>query len=334
MHTLTALMTVIAACQPTPQASLTTAEAGAPPTATQAGSGPNEPAGRRGRAGIDRADGSDSMPSAEATRPKRIPAAELIVTSPPAVVPTVNGGPRSSSAQGAITWLTKIWKPAAGEADAGAYTALLHEDFKGHDAAQSAALARDKWPATRRPALGSDVRWGLPYVTANPNNTGRLSVRMQEAHRGEAGCMFSTRTLNLQPTSPESSRDWSLTSEERSKVTPCPVVTAGDVIGAHTALGMAWRGQDLSAVQKALYGGFLLLDGGVESAQYNHAGLSAGAGRWVLDEVAKTTATASNTEVLGGSAVVTLTSGARLEYRVSGEVWRLTALWRATPQGP
>ena len=61
MHTLTALMTVIAACQPTTPVPVTTAEASPPPTATQAGSEPNEPAGRRDRAGIDRADGSDGI---------------------------------------------------------------------------------------------------------------------------------------------------------------------------------------------------------------------------------------------------------------------------------
>lgn len=338
MRTLTALMTVIAGCQPAAQGPAVTTE-NAAPAAAESAPAVVEPTDRRGRAGIDRGeDAPEKAPvaakaHAEGESPKRIPAAEFIVTTPPAKVPTIDGGARSPAATSALAWLTGTWRKAALQEEQDVYTALLHEDFKGHTTAQPGTIARDEWAKVRQPALGAKLSWGLEYVIANPNNTGRLTIRMTESLSEQAECTFSTRTLSLEPVADGEVKAWRVTSEERSKATPCPPTTTRDVIGAHTALGVAWRGQDLTAVQKALYGGFLLLDGGVESAQYNHAGLTAGAGRWVLEEVAKTVATPENTQLIGDTAVVRTASGARLGYRIGAGTWRLTTLWRDTKAG-
>jgi hypothetical protein len=333
MHVLTAVMTVITACQPTAPGPEAKRDQAAPPVPARTTTPAIEATGRRDRAGIDRGEGSDSSTSAKATKATRVPAAEFIVTTPPAAVPAFDGGARSPAATGALNWLKGTWANAVLQDDSGVYTALLHDDFKGHSATQPTLITRDEWAKTRLPTLGTKLVWGLEYVTANPNIMGRLSVRMIEAHEGETGCVFSTRTLNLQPLSVEDTKGWQLTSEERSKVSPCPTTTVRDAIGAHTALGIAWRSRDLTAVQKAIYGGFVLLDGGVESAQYNHAGLTAGAGRWVLEEVATTVATPHNTQLIGDTAVVMTTDGSRFGYQIAAGTWRLTTLWRATAQG-
>ena len=333
MHSLTALITVIAGCQSTAQPPVATDEKATPPRTSEVNPTAEDSSNRRDRAGIELGEQAQAEAPAKDNGSKRIPAAEFIVNSPTAAVQTVDGGIRSNASKSALAWVKATWVPAVIQDDPAVYTALLHEDFRGHSVEQPNTVNQKDWTKMRQPALGTKVTWGIEHVTANPNNTGRLSVKMTEAIDTDAGCVFSTRTLSLQPEPGDTPTQWWITSEERSKVTPCPEAILRDVIGAHTALGLAWRGQDLTAVQKALYGGFLVLDGGVESAQYNHAGLTAGAGRWVLEEVANTLATPQNSQLIGDTAVVTTSSGARLGYRIAAGTWRLTTLWRNTTQG-
>ena len=333
MHSLTALITVIVACQPTSQPPVATDENATPPRTSQGSPTTDDSANRRDRAGIELGEPAQAETATKDSGSKRSPAAEFIVTSPPAAIPAVDGGTRSDASKSALAWMKATWVPAVVQDDPAVYTALLHEDFRGHIVGQSGTVSQKDWTKMRQPALGAKATWGTEHVTANPNNTGRLSVKMTEAIDTEEGCVFSTRTLSLQPEPEGAATQWRITSEERAKVSPCPELILRDLIGAHAALGVAWRGQDLTAVQKALYGGFLVLDGGVESAQYNHAGLTAGAGRWVLEVVANTVATPQNSQLIGDTAVVTTSSGARLVYRIAAGTWRLTTLWRNTTQG-
>ena len=262
--------------------------------------------------------------------PTRTPAAEFIVTAPPASPPKLDGGERSPAAQSALAWLRGPWATTLQGGDKEGYLALLHQDFKGHTAMGSELVARDAWPQKRTPALGTTVAHGIEWVTANPSNTGGLEVKMRESLSDAQGCRVGQRTLGMRPTGSGTERRWTLTSEELSTLEPCPEVSRREVVAAHTALGVAWRGRDLSAVQAGLHGGFTLLDGGVEASQYNHAAMTTGAGRWVLDLVGESPPQVEAIRLVGDEAIIEAKTGSLLIYRYAGERWRLRALWRQT----
>ena len=288
---------------------------------------------RRARAGIDKGETTptqEGAPREESEKRTRIPAAEFVNTNPPVQTPEVDGGERQSDVESALMWFKSTWISASRAEEGDAYLALLNTDFRGHDPAQDKVITRETWLELRRPLIGSPGQYGIIQVTANPNNTGRISLEMQESFTLEGACVFTKRMVSLQPIIGGTTRTWQVSSEEISAPRPCPEASVRDVIAVHKGLGIAWRGQDLSATQKAIYGGFTLLDGGVEAAQYNHAALTTGAGRWVLDEVAKHEANASNTRLVGNNAVVTHPSGHEFAYTLAGESWRLRALWRPT----
>ena len=295
---------------------------------------------RRERAGIDLGQSATppktEVPTSDArtAQPTRIPAAEFINTTPASKAPKVDGGARGSDVQSALAWVNGPWKEAITGDDAEAYTRLLHADFKGHAFGEEGPVDRASWIKTRRPRLGLTVTHGLTYVTANPNNTSRVSVQMKERYDQDGACVITTRTLSLEPKVGDAKTEWFITSEEALKPSPCPETSVREAISAHQSLGIAWQAKDLSAAKKAIYGGFQVLDGGVASAQYNHAMLSAGAGQWVLDAVAKLKAESTNTRLVGDTAIISGSDGMKLAYRIAGGVWRLSALWRPTAPQP
>jgi len=345
---LTGLGTLTWGCDtpPTPPAPTTTqAPQKAPPAKAEATKPlPPPAAGRRERAGIDLADGANRSNSglpADAKQAKdrakadidptpkaQIPAAEFIVTAPPAAAPEVSTGPRGSAAEAALKWVREVWGPAAIGDNADAYAALLHPDFKGRRAGQAEAATTAQWGETREPRVGTSVTWGLEEITAIPSVTGTVSIRMREAQGARPACQAATRTLTLQPATPEGGGPWRLVGEERSVTRPCPDATVRDVIGVYAGLGAAWRSRDLSAVKSSVHGGFTLLDGGVESTRYNIAALTTGPGRWVLDQLAAGQATTENTRLVGDAAIVTAAGGDRFDLRWAGGRWRLVTLWR------
>lgn len=301
------------------------------PSESAAAASDSEAPTRRARQGIEltKAEGQERVGDKKGA-PTRVPAAEFINTSPPSKAPGLDGGERDSDVSSALRWIETQWSKAAQSEDKEGYRALLHEDFKGHAFGANEVIDRASWPKVRQPPLGTTLTHGLPYVTANPNNTSRVSVRFKERYEREGACTFTTRTLSLEPRTAEGNKTWQITSEEALKAQACPEASLREVQGAHQALGIAWQGKDMSATQGSIFGGFQLLDGGVEAAQYNHAALTTGAGRWVLDQVSTLQAGEKNTHIVGDTAIISGAEGVKLAYRLSAGVWRLTALWRPT----
>lgn len=349
---LTGLLVGVSACEKPstpPAVAPPVSAADKPAVASPAAAEPETPlplptTGRRERAGIDLADGDGDIPSkalakddaAPAEKPggtqeppkARVPAAEFIVTAPAATAPEVSTGPRGSSAVAALKWVRDVWAVAAVRGDVDAYVALLHANFKGRRPEHPEPTLRAGWGEVRVPKVGTPVTWGLEEVVANPGVTGAVSIQMVEAQGSGPDCRFGTRALTLQPAAPDGTGPWLVMAEERSKEGTCATVTVRDIVGVHSGLGSAWKSRDLSAVKGAIHGGFTLLDGGVEAERYNMAALTTGPGRWVLDQLAASTATATNTRLVGDSAIVSTAAGERFGYRLTGGAWRLVALWR------
>ncbi|MDP6943718.1 MAG: hypothetical protein QF464_06170, partial [Myxococcota bacterium] len=196
---LTASLALVSSCDESPK-NPAPPPTQPPPVAAQPAPVPLPTAGRRERAGIDLAGGKAGLQDGKAPGAKaRVPAAEFIALSPPAPVAEPNVGPRKAAVEGALTWLQDTWSPAALGDDTDTYAALLHADFRGRLVGRDGTIARDHWAKTRKPAIGTAARWGLPRVTANPNSTGRVTLEIREATGGTADCEVTTRTLTVQP---------------------------------------------------------------------------------------------------------------------------------------
>lgn len=313
-----------AACQKTPQ---TGTQEATTPAADPPGVPASELAPRRDRAGLDLGERSD--------RPS---AAQLIPAAPVSNAPPLQEGEDAQRSKDAMSFVHSRWLQAITGEDEAAYKALLHPDFKGMIPGEELPVNAIRWISIGAMTAHQPKVLGPVEVHPMPGPLGRITVSFHTL-QATGACAVVARELTLQPHS-----DVGLQVMVSSLGAPVPCLSSrgGPDAGgqeapehqarlAHSALKASWLAGDKEETLRSLSPPVSVREHGREVASYDAEAVMEPAGRWLLDELKDTEATAVT--IVPPWALISDAGQGSFVYRWSGERWKLVVRYRTAVTG-